>query len=142
MVPQRPLSDLVYSVRTTGDPPTEEACYFPELDKRKFACYKCGKLYKQDGKCLYNHVAQCIREKTARIHRTEPERREILERQEWKCNNPHGKCPLPNQLLKGAPYDLDHIQPLADGGRDVAHNLQALCKHCHGWKTALNRCGR
>lgn len=32
--------------------------------------------------------------------------------------------------------DVDHIQPLAEGGRDVMGNLQGLCRPCHKRKTA------
>lgn len=38
--------------------------------------------------------------------------------------------PVPGKL------ELDHIVPLSDGGTDHADNLQVLCTHCHGIKTA------
>lgn len=31
--------------------------------------------------------------------------------------------------------DVDHVIPLSAGGRDVASNLQVLCKACHADKT-------
>ena len=34
-------------------------------------------------------------------------------------------------------YQVDHIVALADGGSDVATNVQALCKACHDAKTAV-----
>ncbi|MFD3904147.1 HNH endonuclease [Streptomyces californicus] len=34
--------------------------------------------------------------------------------------------------------DIDHIKPLALGGEDVEENVQALCKHCHKAKTAMD----
>ena len=32
--------------------------------------------------------------------------------------------------------DVDHIDPLWNGGLDVEENLQALCRECHDEKTA------
>jgi RNA-directed DNA polymerase len=32
--------------------------------------------------------------------------------------------------------EVDHIIPLAIGGKDVFHNLQLLHRHCHDQKTA------
>jgi hypothetical protein len=32
-------------------------------------------------------------------------------------------------------WDIDHVIPLALGGRDQADNLQVLCAACHGGKT-------
>jgi hypothetical protein len=37
--------------------------------------------------------------------------------------------------------DCDHIRALADGGTDAPDNLQALCKRCHGIKTAQEGTG-
>lgn len=37
--------------------------------------------------------------------------------------------------------ECDHIRPVADGGTDAPENLQALCKRCHGIKTALEGVG-
>ena len=31
---------------------------------------------------------------------------------------------------------IDHVKPLADGGRDVLGNLQILCVNCHRVKSA------
>ena len=35
--------------------------------------------------------------------------------------------------------EVDHIVPLAWGGSDVRRNKQALCKPCHGAKSAAER---
>lgn len=34
-----------------------------------------------------------------------------------------------------APFELDHITALANGGPDTLHNLQVLCIECHEGKT-------
>jgi 5-methylcytosine-specific restriction enzyme A len=51
----------------------------------------------------------------------------VASTQKWKCV----KC---CQLLD-ASYEIDHIQPLYQGGNNNIHNLQALCRNCHGKKT-------
>lgn len=57
---------------------------------------------------------------------------EIAYRQSYACNI-CGLFPIPPD------FEVDHIQALEDGGRDVASNLQALCVTCHHEKTRLNR---
>jgi 5-methylcytosine-specific restriction endonuclease McrA len=34
-----------------------------------------------------------------------------------------------------ANYEVDHMIPLWVGGSNRPHNLQALCRNCHGEKT-------
>jgi hypothetical protein len=38
-------------------------------------------------------------------------------------------------LAPGTRWDIDHVIPLALGGRDQADNMQILCSPCHGGKT-------
>lgn len=57
---------------------------------------------------------------------------EIAYRQSYACNI-CGLFPIPPD------FEVDHIQALEDGGKDVASNLQALCVSCHKEKTRLNR---
>ena len=64
---------------------------------------------------------------------TEPQRRIIAARQDWKCANPDGKCRLKDDNLEE--YDVDHIIPLRIGGPDHPSNMQALCPACHRRKT-------
>ena len=77
------------------------------------------------------------RKKAARINRSEPERRKIAERQNWKCASK--TCELAGKLEA---YDLDHIIPLWKGGEDTEDNLQALCPACHRGKTDMERVER
>ena len=73
-----------------------------------------------------------------RKRRTEPERRQIAQRQKWRCANPGGGCLLPGELEE---YDIDHIVPVWKGGSDDVGNLQALCPACHRCKTDHERAG-
>lgn len=56
-------------------------------------------------------------------------RESVLIRDQYQCRQ-CGCVVLPT----GA--ECDHIVPLADGGKDVAENLQTLCKTCHAEKSA------
>jgi group II intron reverse transcriptase/maturase len=48
----------------------------------------------------------------------------------------NGRCNLCNEFFKtGNTIEVDHIQRLADGGKDVFSNLQLLHRHCHEVKS-------
>ena len=48
----------------------------------------------------------------------------------------HGRCQRCGwALAPGTRWDIDHVIPLALGGRDQAGNMQVLCAACHGGKT-------
>ena len=51
----------------------------------------------------------------------------IAANQQWHCN-------ICKNILD-ASYEVDHIIPLYKGGNNELHNLQALCRNCHGMKT-------
>lgn len=76
---------------------------------------------------------------SSRPNLTEPERRAIAKRQDWKCNNPHGVCNLPGELEA---FDIDHVIPRWKNGSDHPDNLQALCPGCHRFKTDHERVDR
>ena len=69
---------------------------------------------------------------TKRKKMTEPQRRKIAIRQNFKCANPDGKCKLTDSLEE---YDVDHVIPLFLDGDDEEWNMQALCPACHRRKT-------
>jgi predicted transcriptional regulator len=69
---------------------------------------------------------------TKRVHRTEPKRRKIAIRQNWKCADQECCKELEE-------YDIDHIIPLSLGGTEDDNNLQALCPGCHRRKTDRER---
>jgi len=47
--------------------------------------------------------------------------------QKWRC----GSC----QKLLEATYQIDHRQPLCNGGKNSLENLWILCANCHALKT-------
>lgn len=48
----------------------------------------------------------------------------------------NGRCTCCNELFTtGDTIERDHIQRIADGGKDVFSNLQLLHRHCHEVKT-------
>ena len=60
---------------------------------------------------------------------SETKKKFVASQQDWKC----GDCN--NQL--SAWYEVDHIQRLEYGGSNEVSNLVALCRECHGKKTAM-----
>ena len=61
---------------------------------------------------------------------SETKKKFVASRQNWKC----GDC---NEQLT-AWFEVNHIQPLEHGGNNHVDNLEALCRNCHGAKTAAN----
>jgi 5-methylcytosine-specific restriction endonuclease McrA len=51
----------------------------------------------------------------------------VASQQRWNCK----KC----KNILDATFEVDHILALEDGGNNDIHNLQALCRNCHGKKT-------
>jgi 5-methylcytosine-specific restriction endonuclease McrA len=60
---------------------------------------------------------------------SETKKKYVAARQNWRC----GKCQ--NQL--SAWFEVDHKMRLEHGGSNHADNLVALCRECHGEKTAM-----
>jgi len=58
-------------------------------------------------------------------------KRQVAARQKWRC----AVC---KQILDET-YEIDHINPLFEGGSNDASNLQALCKRDHLSKTAMEQ---
>tara|TARA_R110002074_G_scaffold23782_1_gene71627 strand:+ start:1014 stop:1583 length:570 start_codon:yes stop_codon:yes gene_type:complete len=60
---------------------------------------------------------------------SETKKKYIASQQDWKCKD--CKCKLP------AWFEVDHIIRLEYGGSNNVDNLVALCRNCHGKKTAF-----
>ena len=59
---------------------------------------------------------------------SETKKKFVAARQNWKCKN--CSCQLP------AWFEVDHKVRLDRGGDNHINNLEALCRDCHGEKTA------
>jgi hypothetical protein len=60
---------------------------------------------------------------------SETKKKFVASQQEWKCKN----C---NMMLT-AWFEVDHVVRLEYGGSNEVSNLVALCRECHGKKTAI-----
>ena len=60
---------------------------------------------------------------------SETKKKYIASNQNWKCKHCY------TQL--NAWFEVDHIQKLGHGGTNDVNNLEALCRECHGKKTAF-----
>jgi len=60
---------------------------------------------------------------------SETKKKYVASKQKWNC----GHCK--NQL--SAWFEVDHIMSLENGGTNEIENLVALCRECHGEKTAM-----
>lgn len=71
--------------------------------------------------------------KTTKRSVSETKKKYVASQQNWKC----GHCQ--NQL--NAWFEVDHKHSLETGGTNHVSNLVALCRECHGKKTAMERMG-
>jgi len=60
---------------------------------------------------------------------SETKKKYVASSQNWQCK--HCKCKLP------AWFEVDHVTKLEYGGSNNIENLEALCRDCHGKKTAM-----
>ena len=60
---------------------------------------------------------------------SETKKKYVASMQDWKC----GQC---NKKLSHT-FEIDHKIRLEHGGGNDATNLVALCRECHGEKTAM-----
>ena len=60
---------------------------------------------------------------------SETKKKFVASQQNWKC----GDC----QCQLTAWFEVDHVQRLEYGGNNEVGNLVALCRECHGKKTAM-----
>ena len=67
--------------------------------------------------------------KTTKRSVSETKKKYVASQQNWQCGN----C---NSQLS-AWFEVDHVQRLEHGGSNEVGNLVALCRECHGEKTAM-----
>ena len=67
--------------------------------------------------------------KTTKRSVSETKKKYVASHQNWQCGN----C---NSQLS-AWFEVDHVQRLEHGGSNEVGNLVALCRECHGEKTAM-----
>lgn len=60
---------------------------------------------------------------------SETKKKYIASQQDWLCGDCKSKLP--------AWFEVDHIKRLDRGGTNEINNLVALCRNCHGKKTAI-----
>ena len=80
-----------------------------------------------DHSSSYNNSAPSFNKR----HVTPFQKKMVASDQKWKCNH----C----QETLDYTYEVDHKVPLFKGGGNTMDNLQALCRNCHGKKTAMDR---
>lgn len=71
--------------------------------------------------------------KTTKRSVGETKKKYVASQQGWIC----GHC----QKQLNAWFEVDHKHSLENGGSNHISNLIALCRECHGKKTALERMG-
>jgi HNH endonuclease len=99
-----------------GRPPAASSTIFPVLPV-------------QQQRQPREHVLQSSGKKSTKRSVSETKKKYVAARQNWRC----GKCQ--NQL--SAWFEIDHKIRLEYGGSNHVDNLVALCRECHGEKTAM-----
>ena len=86
---------------------------------------------KSSGNMDFTQQAQTIRKPSNSSKRcvSETKKKYVAAQQGWKC----GRC----QQQLTAWFEVDHTVRLDHGGTNHVDNLVALCRDCHGEKTAL-----
>lgn len=85
--------------------------------------------YEKLGLCQQTGLIQTSRKNEERRKLTASRRRKIFERDCYRCI----KCDGWKKL------QVDHIIPIAQGGKTIPKNLQTLCYECHKKKTIIER---
>lgn len=83
----------------------------------------------QEKRILSSGTNKCGNNKITKRSVSETKKKYVASQQDWKCNG----C---NQQLN-AWFEVDHKIRLDQGGGNEVDNLVALCRECHGKKTAM-----
>ena len=67
--------------------------------------------------------------KTTKRSVSETKKKYVASSQNWQCKHCNIKLP--------AWFEVDHVEKLEYGGSNNVENLEALCRDCHGKKTAM-----
>ena len=73
----------------------------------------------------------------ADIRRERAKARELRHSQWWKRKLAKGECQYCGQKTTPADLTMDHIVPLARGGRSTKGNLATACKACNNLKRQM-----
>lgn len=75
------------------------------------------------------HKLQTSGKKSTKRCVSETKKKYVASQQNWICR----KC---NKKLNHT-FEVDHVIRLENGGTNEVNNLEALCRECHGQKTAI-----
>ena len=117
---------LITSVHCCIDPNFESHSY--NWKDVKAICAKLGYKFKNQS---FMSVVREIREnffQYRRVEITDKMREQVFARD--KC-----VCKICKMTYERQAFDIDHIKPLASGGKNELKNLQLLCKGCHKVKS-------
>ena len=88
-----------------------------------------------NGRIIFVDKHSNFKDNSNRYSFSEMERSAIASSQSYNCNI----CEI--ELNDNREFDVDHIIPIANGGRNTVDNLQAICKVCHSEKTKVEKYG-
>jgi len=71
------------------------------------------------------------------IRREKQKAREIRQSQWWKNKRAYNKCYYCKTYTPARKLTMDHVIPLAKGGRSIKSNLVPCCKSCNNLKKNL-----
>lgn len=85
--------------------------------------------YSRYNNLMHQQLNLLKKSKTTKRSVSETKKKYVASSQNWLCK--HCKKMLP------AWFEVDHVEKLEHGGSNDITNLEALCRDCHGKKTAL-----
>ena len=73
----------------------------------------------------------------AQIRRERAKARDLRKSRWWQQKLSQGRCYYCGQKTAPSGLTMDHIVPLARGGKSVKHNLVTTCKACNNKKKSM-----
>lgn len=110
---------------------SKTTAFYPQTDKVIDASIEKPDANTFTGKMAYaiRRLTESAKVPTGKRTVSETKKKFVAAQQQWKCHT--CGCILP------AWFEVDHIQRVERGGSNHPDNLVALCRDCHGKKTAL-----